>query len=1070
LTGIPPVQDFNKTTGVSAMNAKKGAVMSTRYLTNRRVTLCGLIVVLSTIATLLMLQSCRRRPPASTGGQVHGFVVAALDVTGKENEAGAILLPNASVYLKSLPSGSIVAASKVSTDVHGYFSIPNQPAGRYQICSEADGFNDLCDPTPISISSFAVVMTHQLRLTPKSPGAIIGRALLKNGSICFQEDSAVGTLVTSQVSAHDNVGSMISGPITANSYGQFIIPKIPGPGTYQIKGECALGQGQLNITPTAADLFGASTYDLILDNSAPTISSIVATRSGAALRRANPGETIKVSVKAQDPDGDTLHYKWAASTAGFTGADSDTIEWTLPNVSAANAIYVEVTDGKGGFATERLALQTGVSEIAFSGTVIDRDSGTPVSGATLSIGAASTGSNASGSFFLSVPEAERYVLNVKKPGYALASKVFLDSATGVKILVDKSQRSVINPREGGSGGYKNDKNRYSGATVVIRQNSLVDSSGNQMTAPVNLDTFPYDIEQPDPIPGDSGAKSRTGQRVRMETYGAIDVQLTDSGGNPVRLAPGATAEITFNIAPSFRASAPATIPLLTYDESTGLWVEEDTFTRVGDTYKATVRHFSQFNADTVFTNTACIRLTARDTGPDTASSTPARFAPAFPFTLHIDYTAGGGPRHNDFQVPNGSASLLYRLPPNIAVTLQIVTAAGPNRTFVVNSGNAVPDAILDQNGAPPFDFSQCNGFDPASPIAGRPVVLAVELPPHDIPYFRRGGTGSDARSIAYYKNVGALDSTTGNPTPARGTFSDWKNTHGFSPNPLTPVSGEFRAVYFNNGDLQLGRDMHCKSIGGADRACYVTNFGVSVFGGPQGEPSVAIHDAIHNAAPLATVAMEYKQSLAANAVSFFVFDQTGALLKRVALDSEGPKDIPQLCLACHGGSYNTSTNNVENALFLPFDVFSFLYDEVEGQTLAAQQQNLRELNRIVKETNPSGNAIQNLIDGLYPCGVGTGGCNAVDTPFSPSGWSSNVPLYQAITRPYCRTCHVAQPSVDWTQASQWGSFLTYAICNDPRLMPHAEVPFKKFWLSQSPHAGAYMFGPSPGLGGGPCPP
>jgi len=1006
---------------------------------------------------------------------VHGFVVAAVESRGQENKAGGdILLPNASVYLKSLPSGSTVATSKVITDVHGYFSIPNQPSGRYQICAEADGFNDFCDPTPISISSFAVVMNHQLRLTPKSPGAIIGRALLKNGSICFQENPAVGTLVSSQVSAHDNAGTMVSGPITANSYGQFVIPKIPSPGRYQLKGECALGRGQLNITPTAADLLGASTYDLVLDNSTPTISSIVATRSGTGVRRANPGETLKVAVKAHDPDGDTLHYKWAASTPGFTDADSDTVEWTLPNVSATNAIYVEVTDGKGGFVTERLAVQAGVSGVSFSGTVVDRDTSAPVNGATVSIGGVSTVTNASGSFFFSVSEAERYVLNVKKTGYALTSKVFLDSATGARILVDKSQRSVINnPREGGTGGYRNEKNRYTRATITIHPNSLVDRSGNPMTTPVNVDTFPYDIEQSDPIPGDSSARSRTGQRVRMETYGAVDVQLTDTGGNPVQLAPGATAEITFNIAPSFRASAPATIPLLTYDESTGLWVEEDVFTRVGDTYKATVRHFSQFNADTVFTNTACIRLTARDTAPDTASSTPARFAPAFPFTLHIDYTAGGGPRHNDFQVPSGSASVLYRLPPNTAVTLQIVTAAGPNRTFVVNSGNAVPDAILDQNGVPPFDYSQCNGFDPASPIAGRPVVLAVELPPHDVPYFRRGGTGSDAESIAYYKSVGALDSsgnpTTGTPT-ARGTFTDWKNTHGFSQNPLTPVSGEFRAVYFNNGDLQLGRDMHCKSTGGADRACYVTNFGASVFGGPQGEPSVAIHDAIHNAAPLATVAMEYRQSLGVNAVSFFVFGQTGGLLKKVALDSEGPKDMPQLCLACHGGSYNTSTHNVENALFLPFDVFSFLYDEVEGQTLAAQQPNLRELNKIVKDTNPSGNAIQSLIDGLYPCGVGTSGCDAVDTPFSPGGWSSNVPLYQTITRPYCRTCHVAQPSLDWTQASQWGSFLTYAICTNPRLMPHAEVPFKKFWLSQSPHAAAYMFGPSPGLGGGPCPP
>ncbi len=38
------------------------------------------------------------------------------------------------------------------------------------------------------------------------------------------------------------------------------------------------------------------------------------------------------------------------------------------------------------------------------------------------------------------------------------------------------------------------------------------------------------------------------------------------------------------------------------------------------------------------------------------------------------------------------------------------------------------------------------------------------------------------------------------------------------------------------------------------------------------------------------------------------------------------------------------------------------------------------------------------------------------------------------------------------------------------LCAFAALPFKKLWLSQSPHAPALMFGASPGLGGGPCPP
>jgi len=1048
--------------------------MTTKSLNRRHITLSGLALLLGVLASLLVAQSCKKiKVPPLNGGQVHGFVVAIIRAAGaagiEGKGAGSILLPNAQVYLKALPAGTVVTGSNVATDPHGYFSIPNQPAGQYQICAEADGFVPQCDPTPITITSFAVVLNHQLPLSLKQPGAIVGRALLKNGSVCFQENTAFGTLVTTQISALDGAGTLVSGPITANSYGQFVMPRIPGAGNYHLNGECALGKGQKDVTATPADLFGATIYPLTLDNSAPTIFSIVPDKSGTAVRRASPGDTLKVTVKASDPDGDTLHYKWVSATPGFTSTDSDTVNWTLPGTSATNVIYVEVTDGRGGFANERLLVQTGITTISFSGTVIDRDSHLPIDGAKVTIGSDSTNTNSVGAFFLSVPEANRYTLNVRKPTYALLSRVFLDSTTGLTLPLDKAQRNVINPREGGRGVYEG-KNRNAGATVIIAPNSLVDSSGNPVTTPVNMDTFAYDIEQPNPIPGDFSGKDLNGRNVRLETYGALDVQLTDGTGNPVKLAPGGKSDITIKIAPAFLGSAPATIPLLSYDETSGFWTQEGKFTRSGDQYKATVTHFSTFNADTVFTNTACIRLTATDTAPTASPLNPPRFAPAFPFTLHIDYTAGGGPRHNDFQVPDEKASVLYRLPPNTPVTLQIVTGAGPGRTFTVNSGNAVPDAILDQNGVPPFDYSQCNGIDSNNPTPGNPVVLAVELPPHDVPYFRRGGTGSNAETIEYYKNVkvGALDSS-GTPTAARGTFSAWKATNGFSADPLTPAAGEFRGIYFNNGDLQLGRDMHCRK-NGSDAACYVTNFGASVFGGPQGEPGLAIHDAIHNAAPLASVAMEYHPADAPNAVKFFVFNAGGNLLNSVALDTEGPKPVPQLCLACHGGSYNGTNHNAENALFLPFDVFSFLYDQVEGKTLAFQQQSFRELNKIAKDTNPSGNAIQNLIDGLYPCGVGTGGCNASDTPFTPTLWASNVPLYQTITRPYCRTCHVAQPSVDWTDASQWGSFLTSYVCVDPRLMPHGEVPFKKLWLSQSPHGPAFMFGAAPGLGGGPCPP
>jgi len=1018
------------------------------------------LLVLGMIVSILCGSSCNKR--FLPGGQVHGFVVALLREAKEHQGLTTMHLPDARVYLKRLPSGTVVAGSEATTNPHGFFVIPKQKGGQYQICAEADGFVPQCDSTPIVLSQ-TEVMTHDLQLVPASPGAIFGRALLKNGSICFHENAAFATLVTTKVSVLDGGGNMISGPVTANSYGQFAVPKIPGPGNYRLTGECAQGKGLKGVSVSAGDLFGATSFPLTLDNSAPTILSVVPTISGTAIRRVSPGATLQVTANATDPDGDALHYQWASSASGFVSADSPTVTWNLPNVAATNAIYVQVTDGRGGFANQQLAVPAGVSGVVFSGTVLDRQSHAPVLGAEIAMGSRTAITNSVGAFLLSVPETERYVLNVTKPGYGLLSQVFLDGTTGTQLFLDKAFRNVINGKEGGRGVYEG---KNSTATVIIKPSSLVDKAGHAAGGPINIDVLAYDIDQRNPIPGDFGGKDLNGKRVRLETYGAIDVELSDGGGNPIHLASGATADIAIGIPAAFQGAAPPTIPLLSYDQKAGLWMQEGTFTRVGNSYEATVRHLSTFNADTVFNTTACIRLTAADEAPTATPLNPVRFAPAFPFTLHVDYTAGGGPRHNDFQVPDEKASVLYRLPPKTDVTLSIVTAAGPSRTFTVNSGNAVPDNILDQNGVPPFDYGACQGLDPNNPLPGNPVILAVELPPHDAPYFNRPGVGSNADAIAYYKAVGALDNS-GNPTAARGTFSAWKNTNQFSADPLHPntAGGEVRGIYFNNGDLQLGRDMHCIPInGGPDAACYVTNFGFSVFGGPQGQPEGAIHDAIHNGAPLASVAMEYHAADAPNAVKFFVFANNDALLNSVALDSEGPKNVPHLCLACHGGSFNN--NNAENAVFLPFDVFSFIYDQVEGNTLTAQQESFRKLNNLVKQTNPTGNAVQGLIDGLYPCGVGTTNCAAADTPFTPGGWGSNPQLYQTVTRNYCRTCHVAQPSVDWTQASQWGNYLQTYVCNDPRQMPHGEVPYKKFWLSQSPHSPAFMAGPPtpPGLG------
>jgi len=310
------------------------------------------------------------------------------------------------------------------------------------------------------------------------------------------------------------------------------------------------------------------------------------------------------------------------------------------------------------------------------------------------------------------------------------------------------------------------------------------------------------------------------------------------------------------------------------------------------------------------------------------------------------------------------------------------------------------------------------------------------------------------------------------------TLTGWQAANGFDG--TEPAV----AYYYNAGDLGLGREMHCRQ-NGADAACYVTNYGPGF--PPAADPIRALTDATNHDSPIATVAMEYGPTADSTGVKFYVYLHSAGdiLVPQAVLDSQGPKNVPQLCIACHGGFYDPTAHKVTNASFLPFDVFSFGF--LPGiLSLADEQEQFRLLNSIVLSTNPNAsntnNPIGNLINGWYPCGVQTIGCAAVNTyvPPPPSpGWTGHNALYVTIPRVYCRTCHVAQGAgLDWTQYTNFNNpaFLQPNLCNNPsgtnnRNMPHAEVPFNKFWFSTDPYGPQYLADPTTGVGftGDSCP-
>ena len=359
-----------------------------------------------------------------------------------------------------------------------------------------------------------------------------------------------------------------------------------------------------------------------------------------------------------------------------------------------------------------------------------------------------------------------------------------------------------------------------------------------------------------------------------------------------------------------------------------------------------------------------------------------------------------------------------------------------------------------------WDLLGFNCRSPYTPVAAQ--VNTTPSPAEAIPatglgttgYLSRRGNITRAQTDDYYRAIGAI-TTPGRPATL-DTLDHFKSATRFA-----AASDQATATYYNDGDLGLGREMHCWSFvdaGATQRACYVTNYGkvggVTVFG----NQTVALDEAVRRDSPIATVAMIYKPPITApNAVKFLVYDERGALQNFATLDTHGSNEsVPNNCLVCHGaGVYNADSHQVSNARFLPFDPFSFKYSTVAPFTYDAQAQELRKLNQHVMNTEPAPGTID-FVTNLYSPSYDTDGATAVGS-YIPAGWKDPVndpvrkqeKLYNTVVKPYCRTCHASQSAFPFLRYSDFigfGPTIGADVCT-AHLMPQAEHTANNFWRS-----------------------
>jgi hypothetical protein len=235
-----------------------------------------------------------------------------------------------------------------------------------------------------------------------------------------------------------------------------------------------------------------------------------------------------------------------------------------------------------------------------TGKVVDNNNNA-VAGATVKAGSNTTITDNRGLFRFNNIQLDKYasLVTVEKSGFFKAYRVFSAIANNtnfVKLkLIQKTFLGSIDATTGGSVNLPdNSKITLPASGVVVKSNNQSYSGSVKVYAAV-IDPTSADIAQI--VPGSFQGNDANNNRVLLKSFGMLAVELEGNSGEQLQIASGKMAKLRFTIPSSLRSSAPATIPLWSVDETTGLWKQEGNATKTNDYYEGDVSHFSFWNCD-----------------------------------------------------------------------------------------------------------------------------------------------------------------------------------------------------------------------------------------------------------------------------------------------------------------------------------------------------------------------------------------------------------------------------------------------------------------------------------------
>ena len=258
-----------------------------------------------------------------------------------------------------------------------------------------------------------------------------------------------------------------------------------------------------------------------------------------------------------------------------------------------------------------------MEDVALSGTVRDIN-GNPLSGVRVTTGSlnATTGSDGIFSFAQAETVDDRVIMKYEKSGYfTLTRSCEKDSSLYVEAMLYPQGNSDVSLQTTFDASTAKTL-QVGGMKIDFPASSIVSADGKAYSGNVNADMLylaPDNANFSWMMPGgDLTVNTAKNSEEMLLPYGISSVVLTDNAGNPLNIKENSGVEISFPVSAGM-TNQPATVPLWSFNENKGVWLEDGSLTLQGNVYKGAVNHFSDKAGGPSYGKTTIrVRVTACD--------------------------------------------------------------------------------------------------------------------------------------------------------------------------------------------------------------------------------------------------------------------------------------------------------------------------------------------------------------------------------------------------------------------------------------------------------------------------